>query len=71
MTGERWHGKLVTRAVDPGYGERRVVDRDGDGVVHRRDDWRTSVERPARTSVERRDADDRVERTETIDVDRR
>jgi hypothetical protein len=48
--GERWHGKLLTRAVDPGFGpERRVVER--------RDDWRTSVERPATTSMHTLDDD--------------
>lgn len=50
--GERWHGKLLSRAVDPGYGlerERPV----------QRDDWRTTVERPASTSVRTLGADDR------------
>jgi hypothetical protein len=48
--GERWHGKLLARAVDPDFGPEPER-------VERRDDWRTSVERPASTSV--RTADDR------------
>lgn len=46
--GERWHGKLLSRAIDPDYGDRPAL---------RRDDWRTSIERPATTSVDTSDAD--------------
>lgn len=67
--GERWHGRLVTRALDRSHvgDDDDVVDRD-DRRPLRRDDWRTSVDRPATTSVAARDDADR---TETVDVDRK
>lgn len=65
--GERWHGKLVTRALDRGHvGGDDDVDLD-DRLRLGRDDWRTSVDRPATTRVAARDDADR---TETVDVDR-
>lgn len=69
MLGERWHGKLLARALDNEHGTpRTVVDDDADRRDRRRDDWRTAVDGSATTSVHRRtDAD----RTETADVDRR
>jgi hypothetical protein len=54
--GERWHGKLLTRAVDPDFGPQRPLERD---------DWRTSVERPATTSMRTLAADARDR--ETVD----
>ena len=61
ISGERWHGKLVARALDPTIGpehEDRIIDRDGD-----RDDRTTEVR-----STGRHFANDNDTTTREVDV---
>jgi hypothetical protein len=58
VMGERWHGKLLARALDPGYGADAV-------------DRRHAVERPASTSVRTSDDEAEAEAKAEARADRR
>jgi hypothetical protein len=66
IAGERWHGKLLTRALDPSIGPDHVTT--DDGVVADRDRDRTAVRSTGQHFLhdDRTDAD--VDRDRTLDV---